>query len=145
MAQGGVIVADEDRMGRPKPWHTFENIHDGFLAERRISTRAWHGANKFLAIYHLANGSGCKAGGFGEPVSKSTGEMSNKQANAKKEIRDWSRAMAPDLFDLMEAVFVLGQKSPSTWARDRDMHPTAGAYLLAAAMEQFAAQFGGGE
>lgn len=137
IAKGGVIQAAEERMGRPKPWHTFESIHDGLLAEGRISSRAWQSANEFLSVYQLANGSGVRAGGYGEPVSKSTGEMGNRQAMAKVRVKLWSNNLAPDLFDILETVLALGQKSPSGWARDRNMHPTAGAYILAAAMEQF--------
>jgi hypothetical protein len=137
MAHGGVIVAEEERLGRAKPWYTFESPQDEMLAAAQISQKAWEAANSFQSTWNVAVGSGVRAGGTGEPVSKSTGDMGNQQALALGRLKRWSHEMAPQLYEVLASVIGTGE-APSTWARNTNRHPTAGRYLLAAALEQFA-------
>lgn len=137
IAQGGVIPAVEDKMGRPKPWSIFESVHDELLAGALISQKAWEAANAFQSTWNSALGSGVRAAGTGEPISKSTGEMSNYQALAMDRLKRWSHNLAPELYDVLASTIGVGE-APSTWARNKKKHPTAGRYLLAAALEQFA-------
>ena len=142
LAKGDVIAAIEERGARAKPWQSIESVQDELLAGALISRRAWEAANEFQSAYYRANGSGMRAQGTGEPVSKSTGDMSNKQALAKLQITRWSHALAPVLFECLESVIGIG-KSPSRWARDASHHPACGKLTLITALEQFALTLGG--
>lgn len=138
MARGGVIVAEGDRFGTPKPWMFFDAAHDALLAEGKITQDAWHGGNKFLAAYYLANGSGVAAQSYAVKVDCSSREdVSKSAADAKLEIGRWSRQLAHPLFDCLENVLAF-RVAPSRYARDGNKHPVIGKELLIAALEQFA-------
>jgi len=137
MAQGGVIIPDEDKFGRPKPWHTFESAHDGLLAAGLISQRGWHAANVFQQTYRLACGSGTKASNWEVRIDGDIKDFSQEQANAVSRVQRWSRSLAPALFSCLESVLGLGVAS-SRWARDRGEHPASGRLMLVSSVEQLA-------
>lgn len=140
--QGGVVENPEARGERPKPWYTFESVHDGLLAGGLITKQAWQAGEDFKRTWYLANGSGVASGSMEPRVNGSSGDIGQAQANAKACINRWSKQLAPAIFECLDSVMGHGH-APTVWASGAGWHPATARVFICTCLEQFALTNGG--
>lgn len=137
LRQGPVYQAEQDRGGRPKPWHAAEALCDVYLIDKIITKRQWRAGDAFARIYFMAGGSPWKTHGWSPPISGGAIEISDTRDSAQSQIRLIHARLGAELYSVLESV--CGQHTPmTTWAKQAGHHPSAGRAVLTIALTMYA-------
>lgn len=141
MQHGGVLIAQEERGVRAKPWNAATALYDHYFLENIISLRQWRAADSFTRLYYRAQGSPWRVQSWEVAISGSEQVLSDSRMAAQGALTVAAARLGPDLYGVLRDV--CGLHIPmSRWARDRQEHPAVGQPFLKAALDMYANHLG---
>lgn len=129
MAKGGVIIAEEGRGDRTKPWYAQECLVDVYVGDGTITRRQALAGYNFKAVWYRAHGSDVKAQSLQPRVSGGSREITDGQEAAIAQLKLYAEKYGRDIYSCLQAVVGLGQ-TWSHWARARGEWPQGGKLAL---------------
>jgi len=129
LAKGGVIVPEEDRLGRAKPWYARECLVDVYAGDGTITPRQAMAGYNFRSLWYRAHGSDVKAQSLQTRIMGGANEMSDGKEAAQETLKLIAARYGSDMFSCLRAIVGQGE-TWSHWARSRGEWPQAGKLAL---------------